>query len=332
MVNKLEVRFMVTGKVILGLVILCLIATSVVYLQPAKASYQGDIIINVDGTVNPSTGVIQQIGKTYILTSDVDGSIQVQTSNIVLEGNGHAINVPSLFKAGIFLNHTSNVTVENFFVSGGEFGVSVIGQSNIVKNNEVKSVDNGVYSIENPTGGILISGNLNLIKGNNIINCLVGMNLCAGIVGWYDSCEFNQITENNVENCSIALLCFDSSNNTIYRNNFINNKEGISVSGLSNNNWDYGQTGNYWSHYSGNAAYVIDDNNIDHYPLTQPLDISTQITKLPPTITPSATSFQPPRNAPHLELIDYLLPISVVLAVIVVLSILLFRRHRKTAN
>jgi hypothetical protein len=47
--------------------------------------------------------------------------------------------------------------------------------------------------------------------------------------------------------------------------------------------------------------------------------------------TPTATSYMPPidRNVPHLEPIDYLLPISVVVAVVIVLSVLLLKRHRK---
>jgi hypothetical protein len=46
------------------------------------------------------------------------------------------------------------------------------------------------------------------------------------------------------------------------------------------------------------------------------------------------TEWFPPRNPPHLEPIDYLLPVSVILAAIVIItiSILLFGRHRKTVN
>jgi hypothetical protein len=39
-----------------------------------------------------------------------------------------------------------------------------------------------------------------------------------------------------------------------------------------------------------------------------------------------------PRNAPHLELIDYLLPISVTVTFVVIVSLLLFRRHRKATD
>jgi hypothetical protein len=46
------------------------------------------------------------------------------------------------------------------------------------------------------------------------------------------------------------------------------------------------------------------------------------------------TEYLPPRNPPHSEPIDYLLPVSVVLVLIAIItiSILLFRRHRKTVK
>jgi len=50
------------------------------------------------------------------------------------------------------------------------------------------------------------------------------------------------------------------------------------------------------------------------------------------SINQESTQYLPPRNAPHLETIDYLLPISVILAVIIAVSVLLYRRHRKTTN
>ena len=51
-----------------------------------------------------------------------------------------------------------------------------------------------------------------------------------------------------------------------------------------------------------------------------------------PTPIPTATPYLPPndRNAPHLELIDYFLPISVILAVAIVISLFIYRRHQKT--
>lgn len=46
-------------------------------------------------------------------------------------------------------------------------------------------------------------------------------------------------------------------------------------------------------------------------------------------------SAKPPsdnRNAPHLEPIDYLIPISIILTIIIILSALILRRHRKNVS
>ena len=47
------------------LVFLILIASAVVCVEPAKAQYQGDIIINADGSATPSTAPIQRAGNIY---------------------------------------------------------------------------------------------------------------------------------------------------------------------------------------------------------------------------------------------------------------------------
>lgn len=70
-----------------------------------------------------------------------------------------------------------------------------------------------------------------------------------------------------------------------------------------------GITGNY--DCEGSATIIVDDQ-----------------TKLSPTPT---TTPQTDRNAPHLDPIYYLIPVSIIVAV-VVLSVLLYRRLRKTAK
>jgi hypothetical protein len=56
-------------------------------------------------------------------------------------------------------------------------------------------------------------------------------------------------------------------------------------------------------------------------------------TPIPMISTPTVTPYQPPidRNAPHLDPIYYLIPVSIIVG-IVILSLLLYRKHRKTIN
>ena len=72
------------------------------------------------------------------------------------------------------------------------------------------------------------------------------------------------------------------------------------------------------------GTYVIDENNTDNYPLTIPVDIYEESN---PTPSPPTDS-----NAPHVDPIYYLLPIGVIVAVCIALTILFYRRHRKIAK
>jgi len=46
--------------------------------------------------------------------------------------------------------------------------------------------------------------------------------------------------------------------------------------------------GNYWSDYDASGNYIIDDGNVDRYPLMQPVDISTLTP--PPSLEPEPFS------------------------------------------
>jgi hypothetical protein len=46
------------------------------------------------------------------------------------------------------------------------------------------------------------------------------------------------------------------------------------VNGTDAVSWDNGTVGNFWSNYNGHGSYVIDENNVDHYPFAQQVDIS----------------------------------------------------------
>jgi parallel beta-helix repeat protein len=269
------------------LILTGLLTLGVVCVQPIKAEYQGDISINADGSIAPSTAPIQQTGNTYTLTSDVNGSITVNRNNIVLDGKGNTITVSSIFSGGITLNDVSNVTVEDFTVTGGQFGINVWGTFNVIANNTITGVNNGIYSLDEPTAGIFLTSPSNVITGNNIESCLVGINFAGGLPG---NCSYNMIVGNTLTDCSTALLFYDSSNNSIYHNNFYNNIKAVDDTGLhfypivvSINIWDDGYPGggNYWSDYRtrypqaaeidnskiGDTPYVIDSQNMDRYPL-----------------------------------------------------------------
>ena len=112
---------------------------------------------------------------------------------------------------------------------------------------------------------------------------------------WLNCSSHNIITGNSVaNNCEGIVLSFSSNNNIIFHNNFINNARQASIS-ESASVWDdgYPSGGNYWSDYTGvdyysgpyqnetgsdgigDTPYVIDEDNIDRYPLVEPWLIVT---------------------------------------------------------
>lgn len=155
-----------------GTILLCLMATSAVYLQPAKAQYQRNVTITADGSIIPVSAPIQKKGNTHALTGDVNGSITVVKSDIVLNGNAHAVYVPLALASTasvIALNDVSNVTVTNLTVTGGQFGISVKGTGNLIEYNNVTE-SGTIYSWNGAdTGGIYVNGGNSNIIANNVL-------------------------------------------------------------------------------------------------------------------------------------------------------------------
>ncbi len=305
--EQLECRIMAKGKAIItfGLILLCLIASSIFYLQPVKAQYQGNITINADGTITPTSAPITPSGNTCNLTSNIDGSITVNRSNIVLNGNGFSLS------NGLLLYEVSNITVNGFVITGNQFGANVgypedgSAEDGILLSNtsNVMIVNNTIFNIWsiwelNGVGfhGIDVEGgSSNVITGNLILNDATGL--------YFDNTQKNLIINNNiVDNASqddlgsIGIWFCDASNNTIYHNNIIDNL----VYGTAASNGDWGGTpytpnsanvwddgfpagGNYWGVQTGkeidntgisDSPYVLDSKNIDRYPLIRPFNSS----------------------------------------------------------
>ena len=293
-------------SVVIALILVSLMTSGVICVQSIKAEYQGNIAINADGSVSPSTAPIQQDGDRYILTGDVVGSISVLRSNMTFDGNRHSLTARGAGHGveGLSVGNNpppvatgaTNVTVKNLTVKGSIFGISLMDTTNaLIFNNTISETRNVPFQ---PTAGIRVSGGgSNIITGNNLINNQVGI--------YFLETQNNLIVGNNIENSSApstggyGIVFWGASNNIIYHNSFINNKvqayDDSFNSPFSINTWDngYPNGGNYWSDYQtkypdaaeignsriGNTAYVIDSKNQDRYPLMEPF------TTTPPQIT-----------------------------------------------
>ncbi|MFW9793469.1 MAG: right-handed parallel beta-helix repeat-containing protein [Candidatus Thorarchaeota archaeon] len=95
------------------------------------------------------------------------------------------------------------------------------------------------------------------------------------------------ITQNIVANNTGVGICLDntSNRNEIFNNTFVYNSPNAICEG-SLNNWDNQvDTGNWWSDYSGEGVYIIDENDQDNFPLTNETT-TTNGTTSPWTIDP----------------------------------------------
>jgi parallel beta-helix repeat protein len=213
----------------------------------------------------------------------------------------------SIYLYGIFLGYSSNNNVtDNIFVGCGLSVMDSYGnlvKNNLVNDKPLVYLENvSGYVVKNAGQVVLVNcegimvENLDLsmtsigvqlwgttnttIFGNTITNNsnLPGIHLC------YSS--NNSISGNTITNNYCGICLDSSSDNKIFHNNFIDNRVQVS-SYESANIWDdgYPSGGNFWSDYTGvdeksgsdqdqpggdgigDTPYVIDENNVDRYPL-----------------------------------------------------------------
>jgi len=185
-------------------------------------------------------------------------------------------------------------------VTNNDVGMDFDGSFNSVFANSVTA--NSVRGI-----ALSISASYNCVSGNNITkngsgifldyafnNSISGNNISNNDCGIEaHSSDFNRICGNNItSNIYIGISLDVADRNLIYHNNFVDNQKHIHFgsAGAQDNIWDdrYPSGGNYWSDYTGidnysgpyqnetgsdgigDTPYIINSNNIDHYPLINP--------------------------------------------------------------
>jgi parallel beta-helix repeat protein len=165
---------------------------------------------------------------------------------------------------GFHIASSTDNSVSGNRITNNEYGVWIAHSSNtLVLQNIIENNDEGVF--------ILYSASTsNRIIGNNVTNNQRGIKITS-------FSNYNTVIGNNITSNTQGIWFSDSFDNTIYRNNFVNNSA-HTYSTNSINAWDSGPSGgNYWSDYEGvdadedgigDTPYVIDEDNQDNYPLT----------------------------------------------------------------
>jgi hypothetical protein len=259
------------------IVALLLSATGLTLVNLAAADpipYLPNIGIKSDGTVEPETEFIKRDGNVYTLTNDLvrNYAIKIQCSNIIFDGAGRVVNggpLSSGYRAGndgLSLQDVTNVTVRDLEISGfDDFDVSIENCSSCI----IQRVKANTFNID--------SSHLNIIKESKIAGN--DRNVQAAIIMCFSN--NNKFYRNNIN----GIKVIGSDSNIFFENNIVFQHTHI-FGGSENNLWDNYSVGNYWSNYLtkypdasevgntgiGDTPYVIDANNIDHYPLMAPVD------------------------------------------------------------
>jgi parallel beta-helix repeat protein len=212
-------------KLVFATAMLCvLIPISSVSSHAQIAQTTGIVYIRADGSVDPSTTPISTGDNvTYTLTENIDVSIVVERSYIIVDGAGHSLQGNGTYRSdGIFLSHVQNVTIRNMTIKDFYYNVhfdssfhNVISETNITG-----SKTNGLW-FYNSSG--------NEVHENNVTNNRHGILLSS-------SCE-NIVSNNSIENNHVGvMLYYYSSNNTVYGNKIVSNSNyGVEFWFSSNN-------------------------------------------------------------------------------------------------
>jgi len=269
-------------------------------IQEAINSAQpGDMIVVHSGTyyehvvVNKTVVLIGEDKHDTIVDGNFTGTgIHITVNNVTISGftiqnSGEELWVPG----GIFVDHSSGNNVSNNIITNNGVGMFLQdSNNNTISGNNVSSNKHSGIGIERSYNNTLIGntvfsnnyrgivlwgkGGYNTLIGNNVSsNNAEGIHLAR-------QCSHNTVVGNTISDNLYGIHVSDSSNNMIFHNNFINNRNQAFVHYLSANVWDdsYPSGGNYWSDYTGSdtngdgigdTPYVIqeEENNQDNYPL-----------------------------------------------------------------
>ena len=259
----------------------------------------GHVVIITSDDVNMTGFTVRNSGTAYHITGiNLNNVNHCNVSGNIITNNEHGLEIHnySYYNTISGNNMTENNKwgmhiIDSHYnnVSGNVIGGSIWGSIAIHGfSTHNRIFENNVGNNDN--GGISIDGSeYNDIYENNIANNLWGISVQYGS-------EYNAISCNNIANNNYGIkLESNTYANKFYHNNFVNNTFRASIVGYNHvNSWDdgYPSGGNYWSDYGGvdlfsgpfqnvtesdgigDNPYIIDANNVDHFPLMVPYNPS----------------------------------------------------------
>jgi hypothetical protein len=179
--------------------ILVLALTAFNNVQTTSAQTDSTVFIKPNGIVE-GTNQIHKQADTYTLTGNLSGSIQIQRSNIILDGGGYTIqgngsgtafDLPNGSGADPSRARINNVTITNFRIANFTAGISCTNsKNNLFDNNYITGCDSGIF---------VMGSENNLITSNTFENNAnaISINYCKGTA--------SVITKNNLINNDIIV-------------------------------------------------------------------------------------------------------------------------------
>ncbi len=295
--------YMLTGYVLVESERAIVIERDNIVLDGAGYTVQGKSVkystgIYIPGRRNITIQNINIVKFERGIHIDNSSNITVSRSNITNNWiSYYVIPLPPIIAhrgEGVRLDYSSHVTISGNNIVENYRGIVLYESSNIsVFGNKI------AYS----NSGVRLEGSSHTsVFGNNIIYNVEGV--------FFSYSSNNTIFGNNIAYNSEGILLFYSSHNRFWHNNIIKNRVVLHEAGP--NVWDdgYPSGGNYWSDYTGvdnkkgpyqsetgsddigDTPYVINENNIDRYPLMKPWRLTPPILGFSITVSPASLTIR----------------------------------------
>ena len=248
-----------------------------IYFSHSSSNY----ILN-NKILNNDRGIeIEYCSENWIKQNQISGNIDFGFYAFESSDNVFRHNTVVNNENGVNLIFESNTLkvgvgiISNCSIKTNDVGISLFFGPNIQNEVEISAIDS--CDIKENNIGIKVTNFANtsitpLIYENNITNNNLGIYIKASLA----SIQFNNIDSNEIG------IEFAGSENQITHNNFIDNSIQVYDFAWDNpdmassvNIWFEGDTGNYWSDYTGTGTtpYVIDEKNQDNFPATKQFTI-----------------------------------------------------------
>ena len=248
----------------MGIVALFLGAIGLVFLKADIFAYgAGTIYIRANGLVEGTDKITSANNVTYTFTDDINDSIVVERSNIIVDGDWHTQNGSWSLMYGFNLASVSNVTIKNVNIVMFGYAMWLEEASQcVISNNTCIDNEGGIWLVSS-AGNTVSSNNIagsveavaldsssgNNITGNNITdsydygvyvrnnstgNTISGNNITATINGagiYLNESPNNVISGNNIKDSPNEHICllYSSNNNIISGNTLTNSTADVGI-------------------------------------------------------------------------------------------------------